>query len=291
MPTPRLELAVPNQSDSHALDVRRELAADAHSPRSRNNMPMDVSHLVGSDQGPRVRGRPVAKAVTWRVISTLVTASLVLVLTRKLALAIAVGGLDLVAQTSLSWLHVLVWDGRRRHGEATRPTVLWFTGLPSSGKSTIARWVADQLRALGLPVEQLDGDTIRRIFPNTGFSRPERDTHVKRVGYLASKLEQHGVFVVASLVSPYEDSRRFVRGLCTTFVEVYVATPLEVCEQRDVKGLYAKARRGEIMNFTGIDDPYEQPSSPELTLDTTKLTVAEAGGRVLHFMRSRGNVD
>lgn len=165
-----------------------------------------------------------------------------------------------------------------------RPAVLWFTGLPCSGKSTIARWVADRLRAHGLRVEELDGDAIRRVFPDTGFTRPEREAHIKRGGFLASRLEHHGVVVVATFVSPYEASRQFVRRLCANFVEVYVATPLDVCEQRDEKGLYAKARRGEIKNFTGIDDPYEPPSNPELVIDTARVTVEEAGRRVLEVL-------
>jgi len=159
--------------------------------------------------------------------------------------------------------------------------VLWFTGLSGSGKSTIADWVVSALQARGTPVELLDGDAIRDIFPNTGFSKDERDAHIKRVGYLASKLEKHGVTVVASFVSPYRESRDFVRGLCRHFVEIYVATPLEVCERRDVKGLYRKARRGEIRQFTGIDDPYEPPVRPELTIDTEVDTVSAAGLKVL----------
>jgi adenylylsulfate kinase len=136
-------------------------------------------------------------------------------------------------------------------------------------------------------VETLDGDTIRDIFPNTGFTKAERDAHIKRVGYLASKLEQNGVFVVASFVSPYQESRDFVRGLCRTFIEVHVATPLEECERRDTKGLYAKARRGEIRNFTGVDDPYEPPRAPEIVIDTACLSVEEAGQRVVDALRKR----
>ena len=163
-----------------------------------------------------------------------------------------------------------------------QPSVIWFTGLSGSGKSTIADSVEAELRRRGFKVERLDGDTL------TGFTREERDTHVRRVGFLASKLEQHGVFVVASFVSPYRDSRAFVRGLCSSFIEVHVATPLEECERRDVKGLYAKARRGEIRNFTGIDDPYEPPSNPELVIDTREVSVEEAANRVLRILEKRG---
>jgi adenylylsulfate kinase len=166
-----------------------------------------------------------------------------------------------------------------------RPSVLWFTGLSGSGKSTIATHLVEELCRRGLEVEYLDGDALREIFPTTGFTRPERDQHIRRVGYLASRLERHGVTVVASLVSPYRESRDFVRGLCRNFVEIYVATPLEECERRDVKGLYARARRGEIKNFTGIDDPYEPPADPEITIDTRTLSVEQAGAQIIDRMR------
>jgi adenylylsulfate kinase len=153
---------------------------------------------------------------------------------------------------------------------------LWFTGLSGSGKTTLARQVCLDLERAGFQVEYLDGDAIRSVFPNTGFSRVDRDAHIRRIGFLASRLEHHGVAVVVSLVSPYAESRAFARNLCRNFVEVYVSTPLEVCEARDVKGLYAKARRGEIRNFTGLDDPYERPEKPELDLDTSTLPLEEA---------------
>ncbi|MGH7527547.1 MAG: adenylyl-sulfate kinase [Gemmatimonadales bacterium] len=161
------------------------------------------------------------------------------------------------------------------------PAVLWFTGLSGSGKSTVAAWVYQELKRRGAKVEYLDGDALRSIFPTTGFSREERDLHIRRTGYLASRLEEHGVTVVASFVSPYREARDFVRGLCRNFVEIYVATPLEECERRDVKGLYARARRGEIRHFTGIDDPYEPPEHPEISFDTRTLSVEEAGARIL----------
>lgn len=159
--------------------------------------------------------------------------------------------------------------------------VLWFTGLSGSGKSTIATRVHRELERRGTEVEYIDGDSLREVFPHTGFTRAEREEHLRRTGYMASRLAAHGVTVVASLVSPYRESRAFVRTHCPGFVEIYVATPLEECERRDVKGLYARARRGEIRNFTGIDDPYEPPENPELTLDTRVLSVEQCVARVL----------
>jgi adenylylsulfate kinase len=166
-------------------------------------------------------------------------------------------------------------------GTTAAAPVLWFTGLSGSGKSTIAVRVHEALVEKQVGVEYIDGDALRDVFPNTGFTRPEREDHLRRTGYMASRLAEHGVTVVASFVSPYRESRDFIRKLCSNFVEIYVATPLDECERRDVKGLYARARRGEIKNFTGIDDPYEPPEHPELTLDTRALSVDECVEKVL----------
>ena len=159
--------------------------------------------------------------------------------------------------------------------------VLWFTGLSGSGKSTIAERVQAELKRQGHELEYIDGDALRTVFPNTGFSRVEREEHLRRTGYMASRVAAHGITVVASFVSPYRESREFVRKLCPGFVEIYVSTPLAECERRDVKGLYTRARRGEIRNFTGIDDPYEPPEHPELTLDTSVLNIEQCVSKVL----------
>jgi adenylylsulfate kinase len=160
------------------------------------------------------------------------------------------------------------------------PSVLWFTGLSGAGKSTLAAAVDGELRARGVRTEYLDGDALREI-SRFGFTKADRDAHVKCVGFLASRLEHHNVTVVCALISPYAEARETVRALCQRFIEIYVATPLEECERRDVKGLYARARRGEVAHFTGVDDPYEPPRSPELVLDTTGLPVAHAVNRVV----------
>ena len=177
--------------------------------------------------------------------------------------------------------------GSLDHGTNSIAPVLWFTGLSGSGKSTIATRVHQELVRQRVEVEYIDGDALREVFPNTGFTRAEREEHLRRTGFMASRLAAHGVTVVASFVSPYRESRAFIRRLCPRFTEIYIATSLEECERRDVKGLYARARRGEIRNFTGIDDPYEVPEHPELTLDTRALGVEQCVAIVLERLKDQ----
>jgi adenylyl-sulfate kinase len=164
------------------------------------------------------------------------------------------------------------------------PCVVWFTGLSGAGKSTIASAVFDALCRDGVVAEYLDGDVIRGLVPGIGFTRPERDAHVARVGVHASEIERQGRIAICALISPYRAARATVRGLCRRFVEVHVSTSLAECERRDPKGLYARARRREITHFTGIDDPYEAPERPELVLDTQHVTVGDAVRRVLALL-------
>lgn len=144
--------------------------------------------------------------------------------------------------------------------------------------------MVENLKLGGAKVEHLDGDLIRHIFPKTGFSRQERELHIERVGYVASLLEKNEINVVVTLISPYRASREFVRKLCKNFIEVYIATPLAICEKRDVKGLYAKARSGAIQNFTGISDPYEPPLKAELILNTEVLSITQSVDKILQHL-------
>ncbi len=161
--------------------------------------------------------------------------------------------------------------------------MLWFTGLSGAGKSTIAEQVVAALQQRGVPVEYLDGDRVRDVFPATGFSKEERDAHIARIGFIAHLLEKHGVTVVAAFVSPYRAARARVRAMCRRFLEIHVATPLEECERRDVKGLYQRARSGAVAHFTGVSDPYEAPEQPELVIDTTRVPLAAARDMVLNL--------
>lgn len=147
--------------------------------------------------------------------------------------------------------------------------VVWLTGLSSAGKSTIARAVRNELAASGQRVELLDGDEIRtNLCRGLGFSREDRDENVRRIGYVAALLARHGVIVLVAAIAPYRAVREEIRRLCGPYIEVYVNASLSVCESRDVKGLYRKARSGEVANFTGISDPYEAPLNPDVECRT-----------------------
>jgi adenylylsulfate kinase len=165
---------------------------------------------------------------------------------------------------------------------------LWFTGLSGAGKSTIANIVVAELRASGRYVELLDGDEIREhLSKGLGFSKEDRDTNVRRIGWVASVLARNGVVSVTAAISPYRSVRDEVRSWIDNFVEIHVATSLADCEARDVKGLYAKARAGEIPEFTGVSDPYEPPLNPEILVETAGKTPEESAAEVIAWLRSR----
>ncbi len=168
----------------------------------------------------------------------------------------------------------------------------WFTGLPCSGKTTVADVVAERLKERGYRVERLDGDIVRKgLTSDLGFSKEDRNENIKRVTFIAKLLTRNGVAVLATFVSPYRDRRAKTREEIDEFIEIFTRTPVEVCIERDVKGMYKKALTGEISNFTGVDDPYEEPDDPELILDTDKESVEESVGRVLEKLVEMGYIE
>ena len=171
------------------------------------------------------------------------------------------------------------WITTSKHfgpGPAQGGFTVWFTGLSGSGKSTLAELLVDVLEQRGHRYELLDGDVVRtHLSKGLGFSKEDRDTNILRIGWVAERLTYHGAAVVCSAISPYREARDQVRGSIPSFVEVYVKCSVEECARRDVKGLYERAFRGEITGFTGVDDPYEPPESPELVVDTERLSPEE----------------
>ncbi|MEA2005741.1 MAG: adenylyl-sulfate kinase [Acidobacteriota bacterium] len=166
---------------------------------------------------------------------------------------------------------------------------LWFTGLPCSGKSAVADRVADLLKEQGLKVERLDGDIVRKdLTRDLGFSKEDRDENIRRITFVAKLLTRNGVAVLTSFISPYREVRARARKEIGNFIEVYVKCPVEVCIERDMKGMYKKALNGEIKEFTGVSDPYEEPINPEILLETDKETIEESVQKVIKRLNDLG---
>src|SRR5271157_3499136 len=166
---------------------------------------------------------------------------------------------------------------------------LWFTGLPCSGKSTISQLVFDRLQRSRLKVELLDGDVVRqKLTKGLGFSKEDRDENIRRIGYVCHLLSRNGVIAVGAAISPYRAIRDELRAMISCFVEIYLNCPLEVCVRRDCKGMYKRALAGELKNFTGVSDPYEEPLHPELVLNTHEETPEQSAEKVLEYLRVRG---
>lgn len=169
--------------------------------------------------------------------------------------------------------------------------ILWFTGLSGSGKTTISKALEAELKKRGCKVEILDGDVVRtNLSKGLGFSKEDRDTNILRIGFVANLLSRNGVVAITAAISPYRAIREEVRAMEPNFVEVYVKAGLEVCEARDVKGLYAKARKGEIKGFTGIDDPYEEPLAPEIVCNTELESVSDSVAKILSKLEQLGYI-
>src|ERR1700731_108575 len=182
--------------------------------------------------------------------------------------------------------------GTPRMNTKNRGFTLWFTGLPCSGKSTLAEIVAKELESRGRGVEILDGDVVRtHLTKGLGFSKEDRDENIRRIGYVCALLSKHGAIAISAAISPYRAIRDEVRSKTENFVEVFVDTPLELCIQRDVKGMYKKAIAGEMKNFTGISDPYEPPLNPEIVIQTQREPEQESAARILGSLESMGLIE
>lgn len=195
--------------------------------------------------------------------------------------------------TNVTWHHGEVSREAREAALGHRATCLWFTGLSGSGKSTLARRVERQLVARGVQAYVLDGDNVRHgLNADLGFAPEDRVENIRRVGEVARLLVDAGTVVLAAFISPYREDRARVRGLFEegTFAEVHVATPIEACEARDPKGLYARARAGEIADFTGVSAPYEAPEAPELKVDTSGVELDPSAASVVEWLEARGVV-
>jgi adenylylsulfate kinase len=189
------------------------------------------------------------------------------------------------------WHHATVTRQRRQSLNGHRSVMLWFTGLSGAGKSTLAHSVEEHLYRLGCRTFTFDGDNVRHgLCSDLGFSAEDRVENIRRVGEMAKLFLETGVIALTAFISPFRSDRERVRSLVPhgDFLEIYCRCPLEICEERDVKGLYKRARAGEIKNFTGISSPYEEPEYPELVVDTGALSLEDSVAKVVELLRERG---
>ena len=205
--------------------------------------------------------------------------------------AVGVGTLRVARRraSNVVWQEIGIGKAARARAIGQKPCVLWLTGLPAAGKSTIADRLERKLQALGKHTYLLDGDNVRHgLNRDLGFTDRDRVENIRRIAEVARLMVDAGLIVIVSFISPFRSERRMARELMEEdeFFEIFVDAPLEVCEARDPKGLYARARRGEIANFTGIDSPYEAPESPELRLDTTALSADAAADEIVALLSS-----
>ncbi len=229
--------------------------------------------------------RSIVKGISWRVVATTTTIIIVYVFFGRLDLAIAAGLLETVLKVALYWAHERAWFKIKWGRKKIEPFNVWFTGLPMSGKSTIADGVYKELQKLDIPLEHLDSRDIRSLIPNVGFDRLDRNRHMHRVGHLIKTLQNNSISTISSFISPYSESRKAIRKMVKNNIVVYVKADIESCKARDYKGVYEKALSGEIKNFTGISDVYEEPQHAEIVLDTDKLSVEESIEIVIKYIK------
>lgn len=183
-------------------------------------------------------------------------------------------------------------EGEMRIFMANVGFTIWFTGLSGAGKSTLSEIIEQQLRARGRNVEILDGDVVRtHLSKGLGFSKEDRDTNIKRIAFVCGLLSRNGVICISAAISPYREAREWAREHIGNFVEIYVKCPLDVCRERDVKGLYKLVDEGKIKNFTGVDDPYEEPEHPELVIETNTEDVEESVARIFAKLEELGYLE
>lgn len=229
--------------------------------------------------------RSIAKGFSWRLFATTTTVIIVYVFFGRLDLAIAAGVIETVSKVFLYYMHEKIWQRVRWGKKQIEPFNLWFTGLPLSGKSTIANLVYEKLKKYQIPLERIDSKDIRDLIPDIGYTREDRNRHMHRIGHLIKTLQNNSISTVASFVSPYRESRKAIRDMVKNNVVVYVKADVETCKKRDYKGVYAKALNGELQNFAGINDVYEEPQHAEIIIDTETMGAEEAAETILRYLK------
>lgn len=231
--------------------------------------------------------RSITKGISWRVIATTTTIVIVYVFFKRLDLAIAAGLVESVLKVGLYWAHERAWFKIRWGRKEIEPFNIWFTGLPLSGKTTIADKVYAQLEKLDIPIERLDSKDIRDVIPNIGYTREDRNRHMHRIGHLIKTLQNNSISTVSSFVSPYRESRKAIRNMVKNNIVIYLKTDIETCKKRDKEGKYEKAIKGEYKNFTGVSDIYEEPKHAEIVINTDIVDVEESVSIILKLIKKR----
>jgi len=231
--------------------------------------------------------RSIVKGISWRFIATTTTIIIVYFFFGRLDLAIIAGMIESILKVGLFWGHERIWHKVKWGKQKIEPFNLWFTGLPLSGKTTIADKVYNELEKLQIPIERLDSKDMRKLIPNIGFSREERNRHMHRIGHLIQTLQNNSISTVASFVSPYRESRKAIREMVQNNIVVYIKADIESCKERDYKGAYQKALEGKYQNFTGVNDIYEEPKRAEIIIDTDTISVDEAVAIIVEFIKKK----
>jgi adenylylsulfate kinase len=229
--------------------------------------------------------RSIAKGFSWRFFATSVTVVIVYVFFGRLDLAIAAGLVETVSKVILYYVHEKIWHRVRWGKKQIEPFNLWFTGLPMSGKSTIADLVFEKLKKYSIALERIDSKDIRDLIPDIGYTREDRNRHMHRIGHLIKTLQKNSISTIASFVSPYKESRKVIREMVKNNVVVYVKADIETCKIRDYKGVYAQALSGELQNFSGVNDVYEEPQKAEIVIDTENMSAEEAAETIVRYLK------
>lgn len=229
--------------------------------------------------------RSIAKGFSWRLFATTTTVIIVYLFFGRLDLAIAAGVIETVSKVLLYYAHEKIWQRVRWGKKKIEPFNLWFTGLPMSGKSTIGDLVFEKLKKYQIPMERIDSKDIRDLIPDIGYTRDDRNRHMHRIGHLIKTLQNNSISTIASFVSPYKESRKAIREMVKNNVVVYVKADIDTCKVRDYKGVYAKALAGELQNFSGVNDVYEEPTHAEITIDTNTMSAEDAAELIVQYLK------
>lgn len=229
--------------------------------------------------------RTLAKTISWRITATLTTTIIVYILTGQIDTAIEVGLLEMIAKLMFYYVHERLWDKIKFGRYEVPPLVLWVTGIPRAGKTTLGDLIYKELQEDKLKMQRLDSHDVRPLFPETGFKRDEVNNHIKRVGHLASMMEKNGIITIASFVSPFRESREFVRDMCGNYIEVYLKTTADALRRKHTYEIYEQAEKGQIKNVAGMDVEYETTPETEFVIEVGEESLEDASKRIVQYLR------